>query len=162
MWGDCKFKVTQVARNLLELEGKTTPKTSGSFAETLRNRLPSGAAVVRKNGVVKYAGFNEIVTASVGCVAIPVFNGFLAQLRQMGIAADVISTAAFGQHSRKLNESSSVTFCAIRGIPHMPRHRSGHPCACLLRGGIKQCPRTAKIGSNYCSRHSTKKRRCGE
>jgi hypothetical protein len=155
---DCKFKITHVAKNLLGLERKVTSQISSHFAETLRSRLPCDALVIRNNGVAKFATFNDILTAAVGCAAIPKFNSLLAHLRQMGIATDLIATAAFGQHGRRLAGASSVTFCAIRNIPHEPRVRTSRTCGVILRGGIKQCPQKARQGGTTCSRHSTKKR----
>ena len=154
---DCKFKITHVAKNLLGLERKVTSQISSHFAETLRSRLPCDALVIRNNGVAKFATFNDILTAAVGCAAIPKFNSLLAHLRQMGIATDLIATAAFGQHGRRLAGASSVTFCAIRNIPHEPRVRTSRTCGVILRGGIKQCPQKARQGGTTCSGHSTQK-----
>ena len=147
-----------MAKNLLGMEGTVTSQLSSHFAETLRNRLPCDAVVIRNNGVAKFATFNDILTAAVGCAAIPTFNSLLAHLRKMGIATDLIATVAFGQHSRWLAGASSVTFCAIRNIPHEPRVRIPRTCGVILRGGIKQCPQKARKGSTNCSRHATKKR----
>ena len=156
---DCKFKITHVAKNLLALEGNVTSRLTSHFAETLRYRLPSGASVIKQNKVVKFATFNDIVTAAVGCASIPTFNNFLAHLRQMGVATDLLASAAFGQHARSIYEASSVTFCAIRGIPHEPHRRLPRTCNFIIRGGMKQCPRNSIKGSNTCARHTTTKRR---
>ena len=134
---ECKFKITHVARNLLALEG-----------------------VVKKHSS---ATFDDIITAIVGCASVPTFNGYLARLRHMGIAPDMISVAAFGQHARVISSSTSNTYNAIRGVPHQAfkRTKASRPlCLHILRGGILQCPKKTQKGSDKCSRHSTKRRKC--
>jgi hypothetical protein len=80
------------------------------------------------------------------------------KLRVMGIAPDHISHAAFGQHARKLEVDVSITYCAIRGVPHSKRNRASRICGFVLRDGVAQCPRTAKRGGVLCSRHSKRTR----
>ena len=155
---DCKFKITQVARNLLALEGEVNSKTAGNFADTIRKRLPHDVKLAAGNSLITTATFNNIICAAIGCASVPTFNSMMSQLRMMGIAADRISHAAVGQHARKLEADASITFCAIRGMPHTPRNKTWRICGEVLLDGITQCPTQAKRGSVLCSRHAKRQR----
>ena len=138
---------------LLELEGTATKDAVAGFAITLRRRMHKNARVLFQGATMYAASFNDIVSASVGCNSISTLNGYLAQLRQMGIAPTSISHAAFGQHSRAITLSDSSTLSAIRGLPHSPKKRNARMCSHVIRGGVKQCPKSAKRDMPYCSRH---------
>ena len=157
---DCKFKITHVARNLLALENITDEQSVMNFAVTLRRRLGHLLNVSDKG--IRMESFDNIISAVVGCSAIPMFNGYLGQLRKMGIATDDIALIAFGQHCRQISSSQRATYAAIRGIDHDPVRRSKTKiCVHILTNGISQCPMKAKKNSMYCTRHSTSKRqRC--
>ena len=155
---DCKFKITQVARNLLALEGEVNSKTAGNFADTIRKRLPHDVKLAAGNSLITTATFNNIICAAIGCASVPTFNSMMSQLRMMGIAADRISHAAVGQHARKLEADASITFCAIRGMSHTPRNKTSRICSEVLLDGITQCPTQAKRGSVLCSRHAKRQR----
>ena len=155
---DCKFKITQVARNLLALEGEVNSKTAGNFADTIRKRLPHDVKLAAGNSLITTATFNNIICAAIGCASVPTFNIMMSQLRMMGIAADRISHAAVGQHARKSEADASITFCAIRGMSHAPRSKTSRICGEVLLDGITQCPTQAKRGSVLCSRHAKRQR----
>ena len=155
---DCKFKITQVAKNLLGLEGQHDCHVISGFCETLRRRLPHNADVIMKDGVANMATFNDLVSSVVGCTSLPTFNQLLASLRKMGIAPNSISEAAFGQHARSLMSCSHITYSAIRGISHATRNRTTRVCGFILRGGVKRCPLKPKRGHVVCSRHTKRQR----
>ena len=155
---DCKFKITHVARNLLALEGITGQQPAMDFSVTLRRRLSKLLNIPDKR--ITNASFNNILTAAVGCAAIPTFNGYLGYLRCMGIATDAIATAAFGQHAREIAGRKQVIFNAIREIPHVSiKRRQQEFCSHILTNGISQCPNKALKTSHYCSRHTTKRQK---
>ena len=155
---DCKFKITHVARNLLALEGITGQQPAMDFSVTLRRRLSKLLNIPDKR--MTNASFNNILTAAVGCAAIPTFNGYLGYLRCMGIATDAIATAAFGQHAREIAGRKQVIFDAIREIPHVSiKRRQQEFCSHILTNGISQCPNKALKTSHYCSRHTTKRQK---
>ena len=155
---NCKFKITQVARNLLALEGEVNSKTTSNFANTIRHRLPRDIKSEAGPSLIKAATFNDIICAAIGCASVPTFNNMMSQLRMMGIAADRISHAAVGQHARKLEADAPITYCAIRGLPHTSRSRVSRICGEVLLDGLTQCPKQAKRGSVLCSRHAKRQR----
>jgi hypothetical protein len=155
----CKFKITHVARNMLALENINDEQSVMNFAVTMRRRLGKLLNISDKG--IRNESFDNIISAVVGCSAIPMFNGYLEKLRKMGIATDNIALIAFGQHCRQISSSKEATYAAIRGIDHNPVRRAKMKkpiCVHILSNGISQCPMKAKKNSVFCSRHSATKR----
>ena len=149
------FKITDVGRRLCELEGDAAAPKVTRAGRYIRTHLPSNTQHIPTENVIKFAGFDDIVTAICGAPSYPRFRGLLASLRKMGIAPDMIAAAAFAQQSRLMKNVDTDVIAAIRGHAGVDWKPEKSLCIYILRDK-KNCPVKAKHGQSYCSRHTPK------
>ena len=150
---DGLFDIVEVGKRISKLEASATVGAAGYAAHFIRLHIPKGSRSIVHNDIVKFAGFNDIITSLCGANNYPKFNALLASLRQMGIATDLISAAAFSQHSRNMTTINPVVIAAIRGKSGMDWRENKVLCQYVLRTR-KCCPKQAKKGTLFCSRHT--------
>ena len=150
---DGLFDIVEVGKRISKLEASATVGAAGYAAHFIRLHIPKGSRLIVHNDMVKFAGFNDIITSLCGANNYPKFNALLASLRQMGIATDLISAAAFSQHSRNMTTINPVVIAAIRGKSGMDWRENKVLCQYVLRTR-KCCHKQAKKGTLFCSRHT--------